>query len=56
MALVGEEVKPMLPTFADNMTNALQVDAAWWATHHAELRAAFEEWYAAGRGLSGTAR
>lgn len=57
MALVGEEVKPMLPTFADNMTNALQVDAAWWATHHAELAVKFEEWIlSGGRGPLGTAR
>jgi hypothetical protein len=37
------------------MQNALQADADWWATHHAELTADFEEWLAAGaRGLSGS--
>jgi putative spermidine/putrescine transport system substrate-binding protein len=57
MALVGDAVKAMLPTFSEHMTNALQTDAAWWATHHAELSARFEEWLAkGGRGLSGSAR
>ena len=57
MALIGDKVKAMLPTAADNMTNALQTDAAWWATHHAELSAAFEAWLTkGGRGLAGSAR
>ena len=57
MALIGDKVKAMLPTAADNMTNALQSDAAWWATHHADLTAAFEAWLAkGGRGLAGSAR
>jgi hypothetical protein len=57
MALVGDQVKSMLPTAASNMGNALQTDAVWWATHHAELSARFEEWLASGgRGLAGSAR
>lgn len=57
MALVDDAVKSMLPTFPENMANALQTDAAWWATHHGELSARFEEWLAkGGRGLSGSAR
>ena len=46
------------PTAADNMTNALQTDAEWWASHHVELtEEKFEAWLAkGGRGLSGSAR
>jgi putative spermidine/putrescine transport system substrate-binding protein len=57
MALIGNSVKAMLPTAADNMANALQTDAQWWATHHAGLSAKFETWLAkGGRGLAGSAR
>ena len=57
MAMIADSVKAMLPTAAENMTNALQTDAAWWATHHAELSAEFESWLAkGGRGLAGSAR
>ena len=57
MPLVREETKAMLPTAEANMANALQMDAAWWATRHAELSEKFEEWLAkGGRGLSGSAR
>ena len=57
MALVADETKAMLPTAAANMANALQMDAGWWATHHAALSAKFEEWLSKGRrGLSGSAR
>ncbi len=56
LALVAEETKRLLPTAEENLAKALQTDAAWWATHHAALREAFEKWYATGRGLSGTAR
>jgi len=57
MALVEDKVKSMLPTAADNVGNALQSDAVWWATHHAELSAKFEEWLAkGGRGLAGSSR
>jgi putative spermidine/putrescine transport system substrate-binding protein len=57
MALVGDQVKAMLPTAEDNMKNALQSDADWWATHQAELTVKFEAWLAeSGRGLAGSAR
>jgi len=57
MALVDDKVKAMLPTAASNTGNALQTDAVWWATHHAELSSRFEKWLAqGGRGLSGSAR
>ena len=57
MALVGDGVKAMLPTFPEHMANALQSNADWWATHKVEMSAKFEEWLArGGRGLSGTAR
>ena len=57
MALVDEATKAMLPTAAANMANALQTDAGWWATHHGELSAKFEQWLTkGGRGPSGTAR
>ncbi len=57
MALVDDGKRAMLPTAAANMTTALQTDAGWWATHHEELSAKFEQWLARGRrGLSGSAR
>ena len=57
MALVDDDTKAMLPTAAANMANALQTDADWWASHHQELSAKFEQWLAEGRrGLSGSAR
>ncbi len=57
IALVTEETKAHLPTAAENMANALQTDAGWWATHHADLSAKFEQWLAqGGRGLAGSAR
>ncbi len=57
MPLVDEATKAMLPTAPENMATALQMNADWWATHHAELSASFERWLAKGRrGLSGTAR
>ncbi len=57
MAMVADITKTHLPTAADNMANPLQSDAAWWAAHHVELSAKFEEWLVkGGRGLSGTAR
>lgn len=57
MALVDAEVAAMLPTSEDNMANALQSNAEWWATHQAELSTKFEQWLAkGGRGLSGSSR
>ena len=57
MALVDDGTKTMLPTAAENMANALQMDAAWWATHLAALSARMEQWLAkGGRGLAGSAR
>lgn len=57
MALVDDDTKAMLPTAEENMANALQTDADWWATHQDELSAKFEQWLAEGRrGLSGSAR
>ena len=57
MALVAKEMKAHLPTSAENLARALQTDANWWASHHVELAAKFEQWLAGGgRGLSGTAR
>ena len=57
MALVNDDTKVMLPTAEANMATALQTDADWWATHHDELSAKFEQWLAKGRrGLSGSAR
>ena len=57
MSMVADITKAHLPTAADNMANAVQSDAAWWAAHHVELSAKFEAWLAkGGRGLSGMAR
>ena len=57
MSLVDESTTAMLPTAQANMATALQMNADWWATHHAEMSASFEEWLTrGGRGLSGSAR
>lgn len=57
MAMIDEKVKTMLPTHADNMATALQSNAQWWASRHADLSVQFEQWLAqGGRGLSGSAR
>lgn len=57
MALIADDVKPMLPTTPENSENALQTDAAWWAEHQDELAQKFEAWLAGGgRGLAGSAR
>ena len=57
MPLVDDGVRAMLPTAAENMANALQMNAEWWATHQVELSAKMEQWLAKGRrGLSGSAR
>ena len=57
MSLVDEATRAMLPTAPANMTTALQMNADWWATHHAAMSASFEQWLAKGRrGLSGSAR
>ncbi len=56
MAMVPDQTKRLLPTAQENMANALQTDADWWATHQVAMRAKFEQWLATGRGLSGTAR
>lgn len=57
MTMVEEQTKQLLPTAAENMTTALQSNADWWATHHAELSTKFKQWLTGGgRGLSGSAR
>ena len=57
MALVDDKVKALLPTAPDNMGNALQTDAEWWAARKTELTAKFEQWLTrGGRGLAGSAR
>ena len=57
MVLVDDAVKSMLPTSSENMVNALQSNAEWWATHQAELSTKFEQWLAkGGRGPSGSPR
>jgi putative spermidine/putrescine transport system substrate-binding protein len=57
MALVTEDTKALLPTSTENMANALQTDADWWAKNHVALAAKFEQWLIkGGRGLSGSSR
>ena len=55
-ALVSEEMRPHLPTTAENMKNALRYDSAWWAEHLEELRIRFESWLEAGEGATEKAR
>jgi len=57
MAMVADSAKVLLPTAEENMANALQSDANWWADNHEALTAKFEAWLAkGGRGLAGSAR
>ncbi|MDX1528339.1 MAG: ABC transporter substrate-binding protein [Gammaproteobacteria bacterium] len=56
LVMVSDQTKRLLPTAPENMGNALQTDADWWADRHVAMRAKFEQWLASGRGLSGTAR
>lgn len=46
MALIGDAIKPHLPTAPENAENALRVDAQWWADHQADLDARFSRWLA----------
>ena len=55
-ALVSEEMRPHLPTAAENMKNALRYDSVWWAEHLEHLRIRFESWLAAGEGATEKAR
>ena len=55
-ALVPEEMRPHLPTTAENMENALRYDSAWWAEHLEALRLRFESWLAQGAGATEKAR
>ncbi len=56
-AFVESSTLAMLPTAAENMGNALQTNADWWASNLAAMAAKLEEWWVSGgRGLSGTAR
>lgn len=44
MALVDEKVKPYLPTTADNLKNALEFNALWWAENEDRVITQFETW------------
>jgi putative spermidine/putrescine transport system substrate-binding protein len=57
LPMISDELKTLLPTAEENMANALQTDAVWWADHYDEMIEKFEVWLASGgRGLAGTAR
>ena len=57
MSMVADSTKALLPTADENMANALQSDANWWADNHDALSAKVEQWLArGGRGLAGSAR
>jgi putative spermidine/putrescine transport system substrate-binding protein len=43
---IGVEMKRYLPTAPDNFKNALQFDAAWWASHGQALEQRFSDWLA----------
>lgn len=36
--------RAQLPTQADNFTNALRLNATWWARHHAAIERRFQAW------------
>ena len=55
-ALVSEEMRPHLPTTAENMENALRYDSGWWAEHLENLRIRFEGWLEADAGATEKAR
>lgn len=48
------EMKPFLPTYAQNFKNALAFDGKWWTVHEAALKTQFEAWLA-GRGADAAA-
>ena len=43
-ALVPDEMRPHLPTSAENMKNALRYDSLWWAGHLEAMKLRFEQW------------
>lgn len=58
MSKVDAAVLDHLPTAEKNMTNALQIDAGWWADNKADVEVRFEAWInsAEGRGPLGSVR
>jgi putative spermidine/putrescine transport system substrate-binding protein len=44
MALIGDEIKPYLPTTPEHMASAIENDARFWADNHERLQARFEDW------------
>jgi putative spermidine/putrescine transport system substrate-binding protein len=58
MAKVGTAVLDHLPTAENNIANALQINAGWWAVNKPALEKRFEAWIRSpeGRGPLGTAR
>ena len=54
----AQAMLPHLPTAEANLKNALQTDAAWWATNLDAIQSRFEAWISSGegRGPSGSAR
>ena len=55
-ALVSAEMRPHLPTTAENMKNALRYNSQWWADHLEALKLRFDEWVAEGEGATEKAR
>ena len=58
MALVGNDVQQYLPTTENNMKNAVQIDAQWWASRLSSIRSQFDAWLGEPiqKGLEGVAR
>ncbi|MDM8553951.1 hypothetical protein QUF75_04390 [Desulfococcaceae bacterium HSG7] len=44
MALVSKDLKKYLPTNPENMKNALQTNAKWWADNDQALKQRFDDW------------
>ena len=55
-ALVSAEMRPHLPTTAENMKNALRYNSQWWADHLEPIKLRFDEWVAEGEGATEKAR
>ncbi|HAH09492.1 MAG TPA: spermidine/putrescine ABC transporter substrate-binding protein [Alphaproteobacteria bacterium] len=47
-ATAGVDMKPHMPNAPENETNAMQVDAAWWAEYQEELNLRWAAWLARG--------
>jgi putative spermidine/putrescine transport system substrate-binding protein len=44
MVLIGDKIRPYLPTAPEHMQSAIENDAGFWADHHERLQQRFRDW------------